>query len=138
MMMTPQEELDLALAEVAAAKAELAAARAEVEDAKAEALPKRPAARKVQRPAAREKRPVHRSDLRSECYGTGERFTSSDGLRRTDFTPVVTKEYDPTDRPNVYKYEERECLLVADILLGNTDSDSWKRCKCIHCVEIRK
>jgi hypothetical protein len=136
--MSTDKELELLLQEVAAAKAELAAARAEVEDAESGARPKKPAAPKVQRPARRERRPVHRSELRSECYGTGERFTSSEGLRRTDFTPVVTKQWDPMARPNDYEYEARECLLVHDIMNGITDSDSWKRCKCLHCVEIRK
>lgn len=81
---------------------------------------------------------MHRSELRAGCSGTGERFTSKDGLRRTDFTPVITKELNPMSRPNEYEYEARECLLVHDIMNGITDSDSWKRCKCLHCVEIRK
>jgi hypothetical protein len=52
-------------------------------------------------------------------------------------TPVVTKELDPTDRPNVYKYKGRECLLVHDALEGRVDSDSWKICKCANCTNIR-
>jgi hypothetical protein len=133
--MTPEEELELALAEVEAAKRELATARDEV-TASDSGKPIR--SRKIQRPAKRERRPVHRSELRSECSGTGERFTSKDGLRRTDMTPVITKELNPMERPNEYKYEGIECLLFHDVMEGNTDSDSWKRCKCPGCVEIRK
>jgi len=133
--MTPQEELDAALAELAAAKAELDAARAEVADAESGALPKR-ATRKAAAKPKRTKRPVHRSELRAGCSGTGERFTSE--RIRLDMTPVVTKELNPTARPNEYKYEGVECLLVFDITNGFMPSDSWKRCKCLSCVEFRR
>jgi hypothetical protein len=133
-LMTPKEELDLALAEVAAAQAELAAAKAEVAAADS-GKPIR--SRKMQRPATPTRRPVHRSDLRAGCSGTGERFTS-EGRIRTDMTPVVTKQYDPMARPNDYKHEGVECLLVFDVKQGFMDSDSWKRCKCLDCAEIRR
>lgn len=132
--MTPQEELDAALAELAAANAELAAANAELAAAKSGA--KRPAKKAAAKPK-RSRRPVHRSELRAGCSGTGERFTSS-GKLRLDMTPVVTKELSPMDRPNAYEYGGRECLFEYDIRNGNMDSDSWKRCKCAGCAEIRK
>jgi hypothetical protein len=132
--MTPQEELDQALAELAAANAELAKANAELADAKSKPTrPARKAAAKPKRPATR---PVHRSDLRTGCYGTGERFTSN--RVRMDMTPVVTKELNPMDRPNAYEYVGHECLFEHDIRNGNRDSDSWKRCKCAGCAEIRR
>lgn len=135
--MTPQEELDAALAEVAVAKAELAAARAEVADAESGAAPRRGRPKKVQKPKRPEKRPLHRSDLRRGCYGTGERFPS-DSKVRIDMTPVVTKEIDPMDRPNDPGYVAKECLLIFDVKAGFMDSDSWKRCKCAACAEIRR
>jgi hypothetical protein len=133
MQMTPQEELDAALAELAAANAELAKANAELAAVKSGA---KPPAKKAAAKPKRTARPVHRSELRHGCYGTGERFTS--GRVRTDMTPVVTKELDPMDRPNAYEYAGRECLFVYDIKNGNRDSDSWKRCKCAGCAEIRR
>jgi len=133
--MTRKEELAKALAELAEAEAALAAAQAGVGVAKAAAPEARPA-RKAAAPK-RTTRPVHRSELRSECSGTGERFPSDTRLR-VDMTPVVTKQYDPMDRPNEYKHEGVECLLVFDVKQGFMDSDSWKRCKCLGCVEIRR
>lgn len=133
--MTPQEELDQALAELAAANAELAKANAELEAAKSRA--KRPAKKAAAKPKRPATRPVHKSDLRAGCYGTGERFPSDRRLR-TNMTPVVTKELNPMDRPNAYEYVGRECLFVYDIKNGNRDSDSWKRCKCAGCAEIRR
>ncbi len=134
--MTPQEELDLALAELAAAKAELDAAKAEIAAADSTARPKRAPAKAAARPK-RGKRPVHRSELRAGCSGTGERFTGPDKVR-IDMTPVVTKDRDPMTRPNDYEYAGIECLLVFDVKNGFKESDSWKRCKCLGCVEIRK
>jgi hypothetical protein len=140
MQMTPQEELDAALAELAAAKAELAAAQAAVGEATAAAKgarPTRPPKKAAAKPK-REKRPVHHTPgLQAGCSGTGERFTGTDKVR-TDWTPVVTKERDPMARPNEYKREGIECLLVFDVKQGFMDSDSWKRCKCLGCVEIRR
>lgn len=134
--MTPQEELDAALAEVAAAKAELAAARAEVADSDA-AASKPGRAKKVQKPKPTARPLVHKSDLRRGCYGLGQRFTS-DGKVRVDMTPVVTKEYDPMSRPVDNSYVGHECLLVFDVRNGFMESDSWKRCKCAACTEIRR
>jgi hypothetical protein len=139
MQMTPQEELDAALAELAAAKAELAAAQAAVGEAEAAAKgarPTRPARKAAAKPKPT-KRPVHRSDLRSECSGTGERFTGRD-RPRINMTPVVTKEVDARTRPNEYKREGIECLLVFDVKQGFMDSDSWKRCKCLDCANLRR
>jgi hypothetical protein len=140
--MTPQEELDQALAELAAAKAELDEAKAEVAAAESGAKPKaaKPAAKKAAakpKPTRRSKRPVHHSDLQPGCSGTGERFTGTDKVR-TDMTPVVTKELDAMARPNEYKPKTIECLLVFDVQNGFMDSDSWKRCKCLACVELRR
>lgn len=91
--MTPQEELDLALAELADAEAELAAAQAGVAAAKKTARPKRPA--KV---ASRPKREVHHSDLAPGCYGYGGPI-NPDVRLRMDMTPVVTKHLDAMTRP---------------------------------------
>jgi hypothetical protein len=136
--MTPQEELDQALAELAKANAELAAAKADLADAKTTARKERPAAKAAAAKPKRTKRPVHKSGLQAGCYGTGERFTS-DRLLRLDMTPVVTKELNPMERPNDYKYAGRECLFKYDVIEnGNKDSDSWKRCKCAGCAEIRR
>lgn len=135
-MATKKEQLAKALAELAAAEKALAAAQAGVGEAKA-AEPKERPARKAAAPKRTTKRPVHHSDLRSECSGTGERFPS-EGRMRVDMTPVVTKQYDPMDRPNEYKHEGVECLLVFDVKQGFMDSDSWKRCKCLDCAEIRR
>jgi sRNA-binding protein len=140
MQMTPQEELQKALADVESARAELAAAKAEIEAAESGKAPKNAAkktAAKPKRPTRPAKRPVHQSGLVSGCYGTGERFPSDTRLR-LDMTPVVTKQYDPMSRPNEYKHEGVECLLVFDIMNGFKDSDSWKRCKCLDCVELRR
>ena len=136
--MTPQEELDKALAELAAANAELAAANKELADAKSGTPAKRPAHKAAAKPK-RTKRPVHHTPgLQAGCYGTGERFPSDRRLR-TDMTPVVTKELNPMERPNDYKYAGRECLFEHDVVEnGNMDSDSWKRCKCAGCAEIRR
>lgn len=134
--MTPQEELDLALAELAAANAELAAAKTELVDAEKSAAdrPKRPPASKKSK-----RRKVHRSEsgLRAGCSGSGERFTGREKLR-VDMQPVVTKDADPKYRPNLPAYVPRECLLEYDVKNGNTESDSWRRCKCAACAEIRK
>lgn len=135
--MTPQEELDQLLQEVAAAKAELAAARAEVADADSGAAPKPTARAKVQKPKRPEKRPVHRSELRAGCSGLGQRFTGTEKVR-VDMQPVVMKDVSPIDRPIDYKYEPIECLLVFDVKAGFMESDSWKRCKCAACAEIRR
>lgn len=130
--MTAQEELDQALAELAKAEAELTAAKAELKIAESKYGP----APKVRNPKKMQ-RPVHRNKvLRSGCDYGG---SAPVGTRvRTDMTPVVTKELDPTDRPNDYAYAGRECLLVHDVLAGINSSDSWQRCKCASCVEIRK
>jgi hypothetical protein len=136
MQMTPEEELAKALAEVEAAKAELAAARADVATAESGKAPKRPAKKTAAKPK-RPKRPVHRSELRSSCSGTGERFTGIDKVR-VDMTRVVTKEVDARTRPNEYKPKVIECLLVFDVKNGFMESDSWKRCKCLSCVELRR
>jgi hypothetical protein len=133
---TPQEELDLAMQAVAKATAELNAARAEKAAAEA-GEPIRPARAKVQKPKRRERRPVHRSEVRAGCSGTGERFTGAE-KRRIDMQPIVMKDVSPFDRPNDYKYEGVECLLVFDVKAGFMESDSWKRCKCIACAEIRR
>lgn len=130
--MTPQEELDQALADLAAANAELASAKAElkVAETKYGPSPKTRKPRKVHRP-------VHSNKLlRSERHGGGAQPV---GTRvRTNMTPVVTKEIDPTDRPTDAKYAGRECLMVHDVLEGNIQSDSWKRCNCADCVNIRR
>jgi len=139
MQMTPQEELDAALAELAAAKAELAAAKADVaaaESGAAAKAPKRSAKKAAAKPKPT-KPPVHRSGLGSGCSGTGERFTGSDKVR-VDMTRVVTKEVDARTRPNEYKPKVIECLLVFDVKQGFMESDSWKRCKCLDCVELRR
>jgi hypothetical protein len=137
--MDADKDLEQLLQELAAAKAELAAAQAEAEkgaDADSAARPKRTAKKAAAKPKPK-KRPVHRSELRSECSGTGERFTGADKVR-IDMTPVVTKFADPMTRPNDYKYAGVECLLVFDVKQGLMDSDSWKRCKCLDCVKLRK
>jgi hypothetical protein len=134
--MTDKEELERLLREVEAAKRELDAAKAELADAESAKAPK-PAAKKAAAKPKRGKRPMHRSDLRAGCSGLGQRFTS-DGKVRIDMTPVVTKQYDPMTRPNEYKYAGVECLLVFDVKQGFMDSDSWKRCKCLDCAELRR
>ena len=136
-MVTPQEELELALQEVAAAKAELAAALAEVADAEKEAAARPARAKKVQKPSRPKTRPVHRTGMPSGCIGTGERFTGTDKVR-IDMTPVVMKNVSPIGRPTDYKYEGKECLLVFDVKNGFMESDSWKRCGCAACAEIRR
>jgi hypothetical protein len=134
--MSANEELERLLAEVEAAKRELAAARAELADAESGKAPKTAAKKTAARPR-RGKRPLHRSEVRAGCSGTGERFTGAEKVR-IDMTPVVTKDADPMTRPNDYKYAGVECLLVFDVKQGFKDSDSWKRCKCLDCVELRK
>src|ERR1700746_3990261 len=131
--MTPEEELAKALAEVEAAKRELAEARKEVADADSCAPTKRAPKKAAAKPKPKE-RPVPRSELRSECSGTGNRFPS-DGKLRLDMTPVVAKDHDPMARPNEYKNAGIECLLVFDVKQGFMDSDSWKRCTCLDCVK---
>lgn len=128
-------ELEQALADLAKAEAELAKAEAELKAAEAKA-PKRPA--KKTKPK-RAERPIHHpeSNLRSERYGYGGPMPS-DERYRFDMTPVVTKELDPMERPEDYKYVGRECLYLADLEAGRTDSDSWKRCMCANCVDARK
>lgn len=134
--MTPEEELQLALQEVAKAKAELAAARAEV--AASDAAGSKPVPRKkVQKPKPRGRRPVHRTGLPTGCSGSGERFTGTDKVR-VDMQPIVMKDVSPIGRPTDYTYEPHECLLVFDVRAGFMDSDSWKRCKCVACAEIRR
>jgi multidrug efflux pump subunit AcrA (membrane-fusion protein) len=111
--MTPQEELELALAEVEALKAELAAAQAEIAaDAASRARPKR-TAKKAAASARRGKRPVHRSELRSGCSGTGERFTGADKMR-IDMTPVVAKELNPMNRPTNGRMPAKVSVRVYD------------------------
>ena len=51
---------------------------------------------------------------------------------------VVTKELDPMSRPFDDKYAPIECLLVFDVKAGFMESDSWKRCKCAACAELRR
>lgn len=131
--MTPQEELDQALAELAAANAELAAAKADLAAAKKAKTTKRSAPAKK-----RTTRPMHHTPgFYAGCSGTGERFTGSDKVR-IDNTPVITKEINPMNRPNDPGYTPRECLFIFDIKNGLSDSDSWRRCKCAACAEIRK
>jgi hypothetical protein len=114
MDMTPQEELQLALAEVEKAKAELDAAKADIAAADSNAA-KKPAAKKA---VARPKRPareVHKSDLTSECYGYGgAQPTSIIGARRTDMQPVVTKELNPMDRPVSDRMPRKVSVRVYD------------------------
>jgi hypothetical protein len=136
MQMTPEEELAKALADVEAAKRELAAARAELADAESGKAPKPAAKKAAARPRPR-KRPVHRSELRAGCSGTGERFTGNDKVR-VNMTRVVTKEVDARTRPNEYERKGIECLLVFDVKQGFMDSDSWKRCKCLDCADLRR
>lgn len=131
--MTPQEELKLALAELAAANAEVAAAEADLAAIKAgkKIRPKKPALR-----PKRVIRPIHRNKLlHSGCYDGGAAPVST--RIRIDMTPVITKEIDPTDRPNNYEYVGRECLYAHDVAEGRTDSDSWMRCKCASCGEYK-
>lgn len=134
--MTPEEELEVALAEVERAKAELAAAKAEVADAESGAAPKRPAKKAAAAPK-RTRRPMHRTGMPSGCSGTGERFTGTDKVR-IDMQPIVMKNVSPFGRPTDYEYEPVECLLVFDVKAGFMDSDSWKRCKCVACAELRR
>jgi hypothetical protein len=134
--MSAEEELAQALAEVEAAKRELAAAKDELAAAES-ARPAKPAAKKAAAKPKPRKRPVHHSGLVAGCSGTGERFTGADKVR-INMTPVVTKDADPMARPNEYKYAGVECLLVFDVKQGFKDSDSWKRCKCLGCAEIRR
>lgn len=130
--MTPQEELDQALAELAAANAELAAAQADVAAAKKAKAAKRSASVKK-----RMTRQVHHTELRAGCSGTGERFTGPEKLR-VNHTPVVTKHVNPMDRPEAPEYVGLECLFEFDIKNGLIYSDSWQRCKCAGCAEIRR
>jgi hypothetical protein len=134
--MTADKELERLLAEVEAAKRELDAAKAELADAESAKATKPAVKKAAARPRPR-KRSVHHSELRAGCSGTGERFTGTDKVR-IDMTPVVTKDADPMSRPNEYKYAGIECLLVFDVKQGFKDSDSWKRCKCLGCAEIRR
>ena len=53
-------------------------------------------------------------------------------------TPVVTKEIDAMDRQNDPGYAPIECLLIFDVRNGFMDSDSWQRCKCAGCADIRR
>ena len=133
--MTPKEELELALAEVEAAKAELAAARAEVANAESKPVPRA----KVQKPKAKSngRRPIHHSGIGAGCSGTGERFTGTEKVR-IDMQPIVMKDVSPFNRPVDADYEPIECLLVHDVKAGFMESDSWKRCKCVACAEIRR
>ncbi len=134
--MTPEEELELAMQELAQAKAELDAARADV--AASVAAASKPAPRKkMQKPKPKGRRPVHRTGMPTGCYGTGERFTGTEKVR-VDMQPIVMKEIDAIDRPTRVGYEPLECLLVFDVKAGFMDSDSWKRCKCVACAEIRR
>jgi hypothetical protein len=129
---TPQEELDQALAELAAANARLAAAKAETAKLRASGIPVRSG-----RAKKRVQRSVHRNELLHSAQDGGG--AQPVGTRvRVNMTPVVTKELDPTDRPNGYAYAGRECLMVHDVLEGNIQSDSWQRCNCVACVEIRR
>lgn len=90
------------IAELAAAEAELAAAEAELESAKtalaaAKALkPSRPTRPKA---AKAKHRPIHHpeSGLRAGIWGDSGPAPVGDHMR-SDFTPVVTKHLDPTDR----------------------------------------
>ena len=52
--------------------------------------------------------------------------------------PIVMKDVSPFDRPVESKYEPVECLLVFDVKAGFMETDSWKRCECVDCAEIRR
>ena len=80
---------------------------------------------------------MHRTGMPSGCSGTGERFTGTEKMR-VEIQPIVMKDVSPIGRPTDYKYEGIECLLVFDVKAGFIDSDSWKRCKCAACAEIRR
>jgi hypothetical protein len=48
------------------------------------------------------------------------------------------KDVSPIGRATDYTYDGLECLFEYDIKNGLMQSDSWKRCKCAACAEIRR
>ena len=91
----------------------------------------------MQKSNRRERWVVHRSGIGSGCSGSGERFTGTEKVR-VNMQPIVMKDVSPIGRPTDYKYERKECLLEYDVKNGFIETDSWKRCKCLGCAEIRR
>jgi hypothetical protein len=128
-------EIEKLKAELAAVERELADANAAVDAIKAGNKPAKirraPKAAKP-KPSAKTKRAVHRPGFRGSIEGhggpapVGERY-------RSNSAPVVTKHFDPTDRPTDYTYEGRECLVLAAVETGS--SLTGIRCRCVNCTK---
>jgi hypothetical protein len=126
-------ELAAAEREVAEANGYLAAVRAG--DTKAKPPKSKPKTKPKTKPKA--KKTVHRSGLSTSIEGYGGPAPVGTSRARTSNRPVITKHFDPRERPGDYTYEGRECLYAFDIKNGMPDSDSWKRCKCVACGEYK-
>ena len=125
------------MTEIEKIEAELAAVRQELADANAavtaiEAGEKPAKIRRAPKPAKPKKpRPaVHRNSFRGSTGGYGGPAPVGVSTR-TNHTPVVTKQFDPTDRPNEYTYEGRECLLLAAAEAGSNLNGI--NCRCADC-----
>lgn len=88
--------------ELAKLEAELADAKRELAELNAGVAAKKPA-KKAKKPAKPARRPIHHSELRRAIDGFGGPASVGDRVR-LNMTPVVTKQYDPADRPVEYKY----------------------------------
>jgi hypothetical protein len=128
-------EIERLKAELEAAKRELAEANdylAAVESGDTKAKP--PKQQRQPKPKTKPKRrrgKVHRNDFRSSIEGYGGSAPVGTSRQRTSNRPVVTKQYDPMTRPNVYEYKPRECLIIAAVDAGS--SLTGLVCRCAIC-----
>jgi hypothetical protein len=127
-------ELEKALAELAAAEAVLAAAKAARESIEAGVMVKLPPERRAKKNparAARAVREVHHpeSGLRSGIWGCGPAPVGEYRVRINE-APVIMKHRDATQRPDHPGYEGRECLLVASVIDGSVPV---LNCPCANC-----
>jgi hypothetical protein len=127
-------EIEKLQAELAAVERELADANAAVAAIEAGEKPAkiRRAPKPKPKPKPKVKETIHRPSFRGSIEGHGGPAPVG-ASTRTNFTPVVTKQFDPRERPIEYTYEGRECLLLAAVEAGS--SLTGIRCRCVSCTK---
>ena len=126
-------EIERLQAELAAVERELADANAAVTAIKAGEKPEkiRRAPKPKPKPKPKAKKTVHRSGLSTSIEGYGGPAPVGTRRARTSNRPVVTRHYDPTDRPVDDDYEPHECLLLAAAEAGSNLNGIT--CRCVDC-----
>ena len=125
-------EIEKLKAELAAVEREQADADAAAEAIKAGIKPPkiRRAPKEKTKLKPKAKPAIHRNSFRGSVEGHGGPAPVGDRVR-TNHAPVVTMQFDPTDRPVECTYERHECLLLAAADAGSNLNGIV--CRCVDC-----